>query len=735
MESDMCKHDHCRVCFNLNCKKPASNASCRIINCLCKCGARFHECKQTEHALLCANEKVRCINHENGCPVAIVRRELGVHLERCPASVVYCTMEWNRWPLYSKERQIRVPFSQNNVHARFGQMDVALAMRDQRMLNESMKAPRKTRRVLQNTLTRKYPAVPLHLSYSRDDSLGGDTDPASNDTSRTVSEDESDSPWERAKMPPGLQRSICSKLYRATMQTTESLTVAINTAIHATLTSPDTALEDIPENEATSAHSNSGSLNDYSFCDNLNDEQTGNEEPVSPGEPTHGGPVSLGEPSHGGPVCPGECSHGGPVSLGDPSHDGPESPGECSADADPGDTELALPGMIKDNRNCEIQNGAVCADDTIKTDRRFDLSPDLKNDVRDLTAVDTNTEETLSEVEVPKPPPNMEMILNELLGLDLYIESITRYQAKPCSMYTFLCAQQFRRDEYAWHFKNVHCDVHSGINGWMEQRCPLAQYGCTYSFRRFQPAPNDSTVVYSQTLESFGIKTSVVADDSIESLPAPSGGGRSNGYCDDYKSTRGPSRSRSRSPSRSKESTPEIYTSYNFASNVHLHRPSKSPVKTSGRDSTLTTLPFEVLRYLTRYLDGFSLNNLAMTNHLLRDVCCSVLEDRGIVIPHWEREQAPNDKIVWKIAFKRWFFSTVFTPVDEWKFTDYQPIGEHLKQCLFNKRLIRKRPYLFPMTGELPVDIIDKLFAQAEEMQNSDLETQYASLNFDDVVD
>lgn len=64
---------------------------------------------------------------------------MATHLPVCPASVVHCTMEWNRWPVYSKERRARVPFSQSNIHARCGQLDVALALRDQRVLNDAMK--------------------------------------------------------------------------------------------------------------------------------------------------------------------------------------------------------------------------------------------------------------------------------------------------------------------------------------------------------------------------------------------------------------------------------------------------------------------------------------------------------------------------------------------------------------------------------------------------------------------
>ena len=85
-------------------------------------------------------------------------------------------------------------------------------------------------------------------------------------------------------------------------------------------------------------------------------------------------------------------------------------------------------------------------------------------------------------------------------------------------MYTFVCAQQFRRDEYHWHSKNIHDDILGGMNNWVEQRCPLASYGCGFSMRRMYPklcpdgiltdhssqGPN-STIVFSSLVESFGI--------------------------------------------------------------------------------------------------------------------------------------------------------------------------------------------------------------------------------------
>ena len=57
-------------------------------------------------------------------------------------------------------------------------------------------------------------------------------------------------------------------------------------------------------------------------------------------------------------------------------------------------------------------------------------------------------------------------ISQKLHRLDIRLETVTRLQTKPRAMYTFVCAQDFRRDEYAWHSQNVHNDIHGGLNSW-----------------------------------------------------------------------------------------------------------------------------------------------------------------------------------------------------------------------------------------------------------------------------
>lgn len=102
---------------------------------------------------------------------------------------------------------------------------------------------------------------------------------------------------------------------------------------------------------------------------------------------------------------------------------------------------------------------------------------------------------------IPTPPslPNCTS-----LSLDLNLNSFAPFQAKPKLMYTFRCAQEFRRDEYGSHYKNFHGDILGSLNGWMEHRCPLWQYGCSFVYRRMHPMPKGTKIIFNPILESFG---------------------------------------------------------------------------------------------------------------------------------------------------------------------------------------------------------------------------------------
>ena len=85
--------------------------------------------------------------------------------------------------------------------------DIALALRDQRMLNEWMKVPHRTRRVLRNSLTKCFPAVPLQSSSSNEEQspvFVPVASPLLTDDEDDIADDSVDSVWECKKAPPGM---------------------------------------------------------------------------------------------------------------------------------------------------------------------------------------------------------------------------------------------------------------------------------------------------------------------------------------------------------------------------------------------------------------------------------------------------------------------------------------------------------------------------------------------------
>ena len=86
-------HTHCDNCFNNLCNV----SDCPVIHCKLDCGACYHQCKQTEHLLLCSKHQVPCLNSTYGCPAVLPRHQLARHLTVCPASVVQCPAVWRRY--------------------------------------------------------------------------------------------------------------------------------------------------------------------------------------------------------------------------------------------------------------------------------------------------------------------------------------------------------------------------------------------------------------------------------------------------------------------------------------------------------------------------------------------------------------------------------------------------------------------------------------------------------------
>lgn len=805
-------HAHCDACYDRNCTvSPQPGNACSLVNCDIVCGARFHRCKADEHRLLCPNARTECVNAIYGCPIDIQRRHICTHLEVCPASVVNCTMEWNRWPVYASERQPQQPLQL--APDNYNQLDIALALRDQRMLTKSMKASKRTRQILTNALNRRHPAVPLSAQLTSSDVLDVEEEQRELDHLLQVMQDEKEAAdRERARTPPGLQRSICNELYR---QGPES------NGVDGAGGAADQPYFPLPRDPFIHC----------SHCvrrkERMERIMASHDAMLPPEERKEA--IRVMEEDSSGPSCvdghhtPPLEQHNGlahdteACSSGLHHHDGREDsflrgdfiehpddiiPASLNSTFSSEDSDLPTPAVFV----TQSTTGDVSAAPTRGHSKPIIIQPPAV--ASSSGNVDKSHRLSCSS--------NGSLDSRHSLSLDLSLESITRYQAKPDSMYTFLCAQEFRRDEYPYHFQNVHSDIHGSLNGWMEQRCPLAPYGCTFSQRRLYPGIEGAHIIHSENLESFGLcleaigergkpnteelhahsledseacksatlettpsmeptnnskQPNVLAEtsDNIHAISdvAPRNGSRESGKnglnvsgndgkhdalesiqksstdslkCNGFNSTESNSGMKAEENEtngstvsmaiedseigvringnrcdsekldqsgvetdscnsvcqgnqdaklRNVEDGAEVSQRFEDTGrpNDEMDRRSSShPAGNSGVDH-LGRLPLELLRYLVTFLDSFTINHVAMTSKLLRQVCCSLLEERGMVVLQWEKHRGH-----WETTMKVWHFSTAFTPVRSWGFQDNPPIAEHLKRCPFNDRNVATGP-------------------------------------------
>ncbi|XP_043924716.1 F-box only protein 30 isoform X2 [Protopterus annectens] len=746
------QHLHCINCVSRRCMtRPETGVCCDLIGCPLVCGAVFHSCKAAEHRLLCPLERVPCLNSGFGCPFTVARNKITDHLEVCPASVVCCTMEWNRWPVSFTDRKSYENLSKDIDQIE--QLDMALALQDQRMLLESLKVA---------TMVSK---TSEKQSNCREQVCVGASMQDKKCANGFISVDE----------------NSYSELYQATVETTKSLAAALDILNNATrdvdvanggvseedfevlgssqfkqtvsdiLLNVDECVDDckmcvddckmgavsgvdfdtvqkhktvclrpqqngfsdfngkwIEESDRTEESDMNGSseMCSKTLCNGFHVVNTDQEE--------------LDEDDMDLDVCSSKYSELMAVSSNNHVEDlEPVKP--CSlpvVSRQPSVRDAAVPDMLSNGLQFHLPLPVKIAGDrslerevdeqqrirasvfAVNARRPFLGDPQWFQEKMEDKAIDT------SDLEITEDPMGLQGIdlitaallfclgdspggrgisdsrnvdgyhidfgtqtfsfpsailatntmVGEIasasacdhanpqlsnpspfqtLGLDLVLECVARYQTKQRSMFTFVCGQLFRRDEFSSHFKNVHGDIHAGLNGWMEQRCPLAYYGCTYSQRRFCPSVQGSKIIHDRHLRSFGVQPNVPLTKVAE--------------------------------------------------------PEKSTVLTDH----LSSLPFEILQHIAGFLDGFSLCQLSLVSRLMRDACASLLQVRGMVTLLWEKRQYPNGTSSWQMKDKVWRFSTAFGTVNEWKFAEITNMADHLKKCKFNT--VEKREEAIPL--------------------------------------
>ncbi|XP_044525996.1 F-box only protein 40 isoform X1 [Gracilinanus agilis] len=666
------QHRHCEKCFHRQCQVPVEpSISCLVISCRRLCGAAFHMCKEEEHELLCPLEQVPCLNSAYGCPLSMARHKLAKHLQVCPASVVCCSMEWNRWPNIDSETILhenimKEPHSEECL-------DTALAIQDQKVLFGSLNM------VELFPETREFTEEELEM----------DTDAILEEQGAVGGVDSRSLPVS-GMSPNGEIVELSQQEREALAKDKEGMDLAsfgkwenIFSKEHAaSLLTNSSANPEGKSNKDKGREQNSSQGNASEKDNGMEKEAQANQEEKDPYrnmETTGFAPWQDGVLErlkaavdvkdynmylvHNGrmlihfgqiPACtPKERDfvYGNleaqevktvytfkvPVSycgkrarLGDAMTASRPSEHKATDTSDLGIDVEELPksDLIKTTLLCAMER--ELKGHVISESRSIDgLFMDFATQTYNFEPEQFSSSTVLADLTSEGPPG---------LHVELQSECVTRRHNKSSSAFTFTCNKFFRRDEFPLHFKNVHSDIQSCLNGWFQHRCPLAYLGCTFVQSHFRPPGQRAKVIYSQKLRTFAIKPEV----------APELGPRGNGQ------------------------------------------------------RSLTSLPLEILQYIAGFLDSVSLAQLSQVSVLMRNICATLLQERGMVLLEWKKKTYSHGGTGWRAHQKIWQFSSLFSRINSWQFNEVTSMSEHLKTCPFNIVEHRTDPVLLTSMCEQP---------------------------------
>ncbi|KAM9801214.1 F-box only protein 40 [Neosynchiropus ocellatus] len=625
------RHAHCEACYDRRCQAPLHvSLACLVIKCHKKCGAAFHMCKEEEHRLLCPNETVPCLNSGFGCPLRLLRRSRARHLEVCPASVVSCSQEWNRWPVRESERAFSKSVSQ--TPAALEHLDVAAALRDQRLLFESIKMKDVFPELVEEEPGPGHPASGPSGSAAPS---GGAAVRGCLGVGETVLSQQQRNALASATEVNGIRsydswERIFNKEMGGCQQTVQNLG---RPEASGQMTESEPRRESRRLQESPGAGAASGLAPwDEGVLERL------------------GRTVDIGEYNmylaHNGSML---------INFGQLPACTPREKDFVYGKLEPIEVQtvrsFSVPTSFRAKRNPlkdpvnkdRIQHRSVdTADlpeseesvwkcDDISTTLLCCLERELKgpsiseSSGRDGLYVDEGTQTYRLQSAPFRPGASLADLPRQTgLYVSAGAESVTRRHNRTSSCFSFLCGLAFRRDEFRAHFRNAHCDVQAGLSGWFQERCPLAYLGCTFARTRLKPRGQPATVRYSGGASCFFLR--------------PDG-------------PRGP--------------LPH---------------------------GLLGHLPLEVLQRIAGYLDGFTLSQLSLVSRLMREVCATLLQGRGMVSLRWEKKTYSHGGSSWRCRKKVWQFSSVFTPVDRWVFSEAPPMSDHLSACRFYQREQRREP-------------------------------------------
>uniref|UniRef100_A0A3Q2WF58 F-box protein 40 n=1 Tax=Haplochromis burtoni TaxID=8153 RepID=A0A3Q2WF58_HAPBU len=657
----MQQHIHCDSCYSRRCRaRVEASVCCAVTPCRLHCGALFHLCKEEDHLLLCPNVRVPCINAAYGCPVQLPRSSRASHLQVCPASVVCCTMEWLRWPTDDTNPHSHKALQDNLVKESEGQeeaLDLAMAIIDQKDLYSRLKM-----KPLYPELTEEEEEE-INDEMKEEAAAGGVVNGVHSGAEQTVPNS-------------AVQGSGINKDKYDLFEMMFSMDRGGCEAAQENLNNPKQN-PNVGDKGKTQSGRNPKGTERQDQTDAENDSSAAKNCPPADTSKTGMAPWQEGVLDRlGQELTPHEYNmyvvHHGRMLLafGQIEACTPREKDFVYGSLEPIPVQtlrsfkvmklhlfflfVFTPNAIDASENAPNAPNLTRAHSHLNTcPRKIHRASKLhiltESKAYDGLYIDVGTQTysfrsapfkgktTLAEVMVDRPLK---------LHLQLQAESVNSRHNRASCVFTFLCGHTFHRREFATHVRhnlqktkkmNVHCDIHTCLSGWFEQRCPLAYLGCTYSQRRFHPSTHKATVTYNKELRSFNLRP------TFEGLVGDN-----------------------------------------------------SPTSSEGRGGSLSSLPYEVLCHMASFLDSLSLFQLALVSRLMRQVCSTLLKERGMVTFRWEKKTYSHGRTKWRV----WEFSHLFSSVDSWHMADIPPISAHLKVCPYYEVSLHSKPVSLPSMDE-----------------------------------
>ncbi|XP_077596317.1 F-box only protein 40-like isoform X2 [Stigmatopora nigra] len=505
-------HTHCGSCYSTLCRAQVeAGVCCALVACPLSCGALFHSCKEEEHLLLCNRVRTPCLNFSFGCPARLPRGQLAAHLRVCPASAVVCCVEWNRWPANDAHSYPSPELHGNLMKECKGgareDLDLAMAMKDQMRLFHSLKM-----RELFPELTQ----------------CAGEEE---------RKEEEKKKKEEKRRMEEALKRESAPKIWASFSP------FQVNVA-----TKEDDEEEELTQQEREALarkpldQESRARLENFSNWESMFSmaeggcREAGKAKEQDRTEDERPGGVTARY------VAPAMSPSGGEEASGcnrvEPTKIVTVRTFKIPSSFSAKQGRIRNPGFYKrDNKAVdtadlwrpdtpfweEVQASLLCS---LEKEQRGHLIAEKVCTDGLLQDEGTQTFQFLSA-----PFANTASLADltagreEELHLQLQLESVNSRHHKASSAFTAVCGQSVRRRDYAAHYRNVHSDIQMNVNGWFQQRCPLAYLGCTFSQTRFTPSTHQANVVFTEDLGCFQLRPVIPngspssSCDALSSLP------------------------------------------------------------------------------------------------------------------------------------------------------------------------------------------------------------------------